>query len=277
MNKAFLFANLLIITLFACKQDKGTDPNVPSHIQAGEKASPNVLAGHWIALDFCAFANQYGSVLQAMNNAHKPYAYALTFIPNKPDSVICYNGAETWTLPVKINADTITVMGARPGKNLFLIYHSEGEKDITMIDPTMEKVQIDKFIKSKATVQDGFSAFNTALNHHVFNGVFTPIGKGNPTTDKVMFLPTGELQGVKGFDRFEICSDGDCFLAGQDIDVVSFYDSRNEQNSTKFYGYRYNGQNDTLTIYNLTDTNPNEKGMHKVAAQAYKFARKRGQ
>lgn len=276
MNKALLFANLLFFSLLGCKNDpKTTDPNQPpSHIQPGEKANPNVLAGHWIALDFCAYSNQYGSVLKAMNNAHKPYAYAFTFIPTKPDSIICYNGFETWTLPVKINVDTITLEGARPGKNIFLIYHSEGEKDITMIDPTNSQVQIDRFIKSKASVQDAAGAFTTALNHHVFNGVFTPIGKG--ATDKVMFNPTGELQGIKGFNRYQICSAGDCFLAGQDIDVVSF-SAKDKPENVKYYGYRYNNNTDTLTLFNLVNTNPEEKGAYKVAAPAFKFARKRGQ
>lgn len=277
MNKAFFFANLLMISLIACKNDnKGTDPNQPpSHLQPGEKANATVLAGHWIALDFCAFANQYGSVLQAMNNNHKPYAYALTFNPAKPDSVICYNGFEAWTLPVTYKQDTITVIGAKPGKNIFIIYHSEGEKDITMIDPTNERVQIDKFIKSKVTAQDGFGAFNAALNHHIFNGVFTPVGKG--ASEKVTLNPAGELKGLKGFTRYKICSDGDCFLAGQEIDVVSFYHHKDEAASTKYFGYRYNGQNDTLTIYNLINTNPAEKGAYKVGTPAYKFSRQRTQ
>ncbi len=277
MNKAFLFANLLMISLLACKNDpKSSDSNqAPSHIQAGEKANPMILAGHWIALDFCSFSGQYGSVITAMNNVHKPYAYAITFNPAKPDSVICYNGFESWSVPVKINVDTITLENAKPGKNIYLIYHSEGEKDITMIDPTNSKVQMDRFIKSRATTQEGISAFETALNHHVLNGVFTPVGKGS--TDKVMFTSTGELQGIKGYNRFKLCSAGDCFVAGQDIDVISFYNAKDEAGSTKYYGYRYSSNTDTLSIYNLINTNPAEKGQYKVATAAYKFSRKRGQ
>ncbi len=273
MNKTFLFANLLIFTLLACKQDPKTSQGAPSNIQPGEHANPTVLAGHWIALDFCSFADKYGSVLQAMNNAHLPYAYAISFNPTKPDSALCFNAYESWMLPVKLRDDTLELVGARPGKSIFLIYHSNADKDITMIDPTGDQTQLDKFIKSKAGSPDGYSAFTTALNHHLFNGVFTPLGKG--AGGQVQFTPGGFLQGLKGYDRFEICTGGDCFVAGQDIDVVTFFDSKDEAKTSKFFGYRYNGQNDTLTIYNLINKNPEEKGMYKVAAPAYKFSRKK--
>ncbi len=275
MNKVFLLANLLIFTLISCKQDpKSANQNgAPAHIQPGEQANPTVLAGHWIAMDFCAFANQYGSVLQAMNSAHLPYAYAITFNPAKPDSAICYNAYESWTLPIRYKNDTLELAGARPGKSIFLIYHSNMEKDITMIDPTGNRVQMDRFIKSKAGTADGYTAFTTALNHNVLNGVFTPLGKGK--SEQVMFTPGGFLQGLKGYDRYELCTGGDCFVAGQDIDVMTFFDAKDRAKSEKMFGYRYNSQNDTLTVYNLVNTNKEEKGAYKVAAPAYKFSRKK--
>lgn len=277
MNKAFIFANLLIFSLLSCKQDpkNAGQSTAPEHIQPGDKANPTVLAGHWIALDFCAFANQYGSVIAAMNNYHLPYAYAISFNPAKPDSAVCYNATESWTLPIRYNADTLELMGARSGKSIFLIYHSNMDKDITMIDPTGDRVQMDRFIKSKAGASDGYTSFTTALNHHVFNGVFTPIGKGSGAP--VTFTPGGFLQGMKGYDRYEICTGGDCFVAGQDIDVVTFFDAKDKDKTAKMFGYRYNGQNDTLTVFNLLNSNSKEKGPYKVAAPAFKFSRQRTQ
>jgi hypothetical protein len=275
MNKAFFLIPALILTLLSCKNDpKTTSTNgAPDHIQPGEQANPTVLAGHWIALDFCAFASQYGSVLQAMNNSHIPYAYAFTFNPAYPDSIICYNAFESWSRPIKMRADTIEVLEARPGKSLFLIYHSTEEKDITMVDPTGPRTRLSRFIKSKAGTPDGRTAFMMALNHHVFSGLFTPIGKSSD--EKISFFPHGVIQGMKAYDRYEICSGGDCFVAGQDIDVVTLYNNKDKQGSSKFFGYRYSAQNDTLTFYNLVNSNPDEKGTYKVAAPAFKYLRKK--
>ena len=131
---------------------------------------------------------------------------------------------------------------------------------------------MDNFIKSKAGTVDGYTAFTTALNHHLFNGVFTPIGKGDAT--KVQFTPGGFIQGLKGFDRFEVCTGGDCFVAGQDIDIVTFYNAKQgKEASEKFYGYKYNGSNDTLSIFNMVNAKPEEKGGYKVGTVAYKYAR----
>jgi len=74
MNKAFILANLVIFTLLSCKQDpkNPTVNGAPAHMQPGEQANPTMLAGHWIAMDFFSFANQYCSVLQAMNSGPVP-------------------------------------------------------------------------------------------------------------------------------------------------------------------------------------------------------------
>lgn len=272
MNKAFLFANLLIFTLLSCKQDPkiATQNGSPLTNQAGEQANPMVLAGNWIAMDFCARANQYGSVLQTMNNSHTPYAYAISFNPAKPDSALCYNAVEFWMVPLRYKADTLELVGARAGKSIFLIYHSNINKEITMIDPTGERVRMDRFIKSKAEVPEAYTAFTTALNHNILTGTFTPLGKG-ASSAPVRFNPNGFMEGFKEFDRYVICTGGDCLVAGQAIDVITFYNKKFEP---KQFGFRYNGQNDTLTLFNLINSKPDEKGSSTVGAPAFKFSRK---
>jgi hypothetical protein len=269
MQKLLFLPFLLCLFFVACKQDSKTS-DTPT---VSRTANPNLLGGFWVAIDFCSRANQYGSVLQAMNNSHAPYAYALTFNPGQPDSVTCYNGFESWNLPVKYNADTLELVGARPGKSVFLIYNSQLERDndITMFDATTGRVQMDRFIKSNAGTVDALMAFRVALNHNIFGGLFTPLAKG--ATGDVQFTPGGFIMGAKDYDRYEVCVAGDCFVAGQDIDVVTLSNSKIE-NSGKPYGYRFSAQNDTLTFFNLLNKNPDEKGTYVVGAPAYKFLRK---
>lgn len=264
-----LFFTTLLLALFgaACKQD----PKTGNTGQVPQTASANILGGHWIDIDFCARAAQYGSVLQAMNNAHLPYAFAFEFNPGQPDSVTCFNGVETWNLPVKYNADTLELVGARQGKSIFLVYSSQENMDITMFDVTTGQARMDRFIKSKAGAKDGLTAFHVALNHNLLNGIFTPLGKG--ASDKVQFTPGGYIQGLKDYDRYELCTAGDCFVTGDLIDVVTFSKSQTE-NSGKMLGYRYSAQNDTLTFYNLLNDKPDEKGAYKIGAPVYKFSRK---
>lgn len=276
MNKTILYLlGIATLAFIACKNDpKVTDPNLPAGYRPGETADPTVLAGHWIDLDFCARASQYGSVLQTENNSHLPYAYAFTFAPANPDSVTCYNAYESWNVPVKYKKDTLELVGAVQGKkSIFLVYHSHGDKDMTMFDNTSGSVKMDNFIKSKAGTKTGYIAFTTALNHQLFSGQFTPIGKGK-AGEKVMFTPGGFLQGMKDYDRFEVCTGGDCFVAGQAIDVITLYNAKKgRENSAKMFGYQYSNHNDTLSLYNLVNMKPDEKGESKIGSLAYKFAR----
>jgi hypothetical protein len=270
MNKLFLIAFALLCTCVACKQDadkKGANGTTKA------EETLNMLAGHWVAIDFCARANSYGSVLQAMNETHLPYAYAFTFNPAYKDSVECFNGFEQYKLPYIINADTIQILGARGEKKpvFLVITNQDKEREITMFDPAPSGTQIDRFIKSKAGATDGYMAFVTALNHNLFSGAFTLLAKGGESN--IQFTPGGFIQKFKDFDRYEVCTAGDCFAAGPEVDVITFKNSRKE-NSEKMFSFKYNTKHDTLTIYNLVEQNPDEKGTAVVGKPAYKFLRK---
>ncbi len=78
-TKYLLFVALIIsISFAACKQDKTGGAQQSSALPTADITH---LTGHWIAMDFVSRANQYGSVLGAMNNAHAPYAFTVTFDP----------------------------------------------------------------------------------------------------------------------------------------------------------------------------------------------------
>ncbi|MBL7795618.1 MAG: hypothetical protein JNJ90_03865 [Saprospiraceae bacterium] len=264
MKYTILLLSMLLLAA-SCKQDK---PGAADQTTDDAQTTRTALAGYWIAMDFCSRANQYGSVLGAMNNAHIPYAYAYEFDPNKPDSVICYNGFETWLLPVAIDKDTIEVKGAGQGKSIYLMYQSKGNKEITSFDGTQGSVKMDRYVKSKAEVTNGYAAFTAALNHNLFGGILLPIG----SRDTVIFAPDGFILKWKTYNKYNVCTGGDCFVAEEAMDVITLSDN-NKPGSEKMYGFKYNGTNDTLTFYNLVNTKPDEKFAYEIKGPAFKFRR----
>lgn len=259
---------------YSCKHDEKNTGQNENKTQKPEKADGTALGGHWVAIDFCARTNQYGSVLAAMNNSHKPYSYAFTFDPAKLDSVTCYNGFERWVLPIKISADTLVeVQNAVQGKPVYLAF-SRDDQSLTLFDGTSGQTYLDRFIKSKANTADGLDAFKTALNHNLLSGVFNQAGKSSAPA--IQFTPGGFINNFPEFDRYEVCIGGDCFVAGQKIDVMAWKNSKKE-GSQKFFGYRYSGQNDTLYIYNLINKKPDEKFAYEVGAKAYTLIRKKSE
>ena len=267
------FALLLIILAFHACKSEGADKAAQN---ISEQANSTNLAGHWIAIDFCSRADQYGSVLGAMNNAHKPFSFSLSFNPDKPDSVVCYNGFETWSLPIAIDGDTVEMKNAgQNNKSVFLIYNSNDDKSITMFDGTSGNTYMDKFIKSKAGAQTGPLSFNVALNHNLFNGEFRKVG--SKTDEKIQLTPGGVVMNLEPYKRYEICSGGDCFMTLEPIDVLTLASAVNGEVKKTYMGFKYSAQNDTLTLYNLVNTNPEEKGAFAIGKPAYTLLRKRSQ
>lgn len=269
MYTRFLPFFALLFTLAACKQD-------PANTQAATPtlaANTNNLGGKWIALDFCSRAAQYGSVLQAEYNSHRPYAFALVFNPAQLDSVECFDGIKSWKLPIKITQDTVEVQNAHDGKSISLIYDSYSNKHLTMIDATDgRKAHLDQFLKSNVNARDGYEAFSMALNHHLFRGSFSPVAaKGG--VQKIVFFPEGVIQGWPEYDRYTVCAGGDCFIMGNEMDIVTLRNSTKE-GSEKMFGFQYSAKNDTLSIVNLADATPNEKGGYSTKGTAYRFLRK---
>lgn len=207
-----------------------------------------------------------------MTNAHLPYAYAFSFDPNKPDSVTCFNGMEEWALPVKFKDDTLELVGATANKSVFLVYHSGSTKEISMYDGTKGPVRLDRFIKSNANARDGYTAFAAALNHNLFSGSFSRASKGLGK-ENIVFSPGGFILNWDQYNRYQVCTNGDCFVMGNDMDVITLSNSKKE-NSTMMYGFKYSAANDTLTLYNLINTNPDEKGAYKLGKPAFTLLRK---
>ncbi len=260
------------LCLYACQQDGSSGAQQPTQRASQAEEMVNLLGGDWIPLDFCARAGQYGSVLGAMNNAHRPFAYALSFDPDEPDSARCFDGEKSWVCAISVVADTIELKNAVGEKSIFLVYHSTEGRDMTMFDATKGTAQMDKFIKSQAKAKDGYGAFTVALNHHLFNGVFSPKGGGAP----VQFTPGGFIMNLRDYDRYELCTAGNCFVTGDEIDVVTFSNSKKEGSSV-LLGYRYDGTNDNLKIYRLLKNNADEKAAYKIGALLYDFSRKKAE
>jgi len=254
--------------LSACKQDTKSATGARIVTPVNDRYTP--LYGNWIAIDFCSYANQYGSILTAMNNTHLPYAYAFTFTDSNRDSITCYSGAETWKLPIRFEADTLVeVLNARNGKSVFLSYNPSGNQDMTLFDGTLARASTNRLIKATGYEKTGYQAFQTALNHQLMGGKFASVGKSSGTVE---FLPTGQITGLEGYDRYELCTGGDCFIAAQETDVILLSDSKTTA-PAQYLGFKFDPNGTALTLSELIATNPAEKGTAKVGKVLYRLKR----
>jgi hypothetical protein len=260
MYRIFLLSFILVTGFFtACKSDpKNTaNKNSSSTIQA--------IAGAWISEDFIGFATQYRSVLEARNNGRAPFAYALTFDILRPNQVICDNGFETFPLNINIVADTIEMKNAVQGKSIFLVYDSQSSKKIAMYDVSHGNIEISYFTKAPASADAiAYQAFLAKLNKAIIVGKYNMVKGKNQVP--VSFNEDGSITGLE-YNKYELCTNGDCFVTGTAIDVVSFFKENNTQ--PVFFGYRITPGKDKITLYELKNEKPEEKGAYTVGAPVY--------
>lgn len=258
MRKFFASGVLVLLVLAACKNDHKSGGS------SAEVTNAGTLAGYWVAVDFSARAAKEGSVLKAMNKYSKPYSYAFGFDSANPDSVSCYNGFENWKMPVVYRKDTIEIPKANGHLSVYLVYDPETNKDLTLFDGTNGKTEINRFTLSRAQVMNGYQAFMTALNSSMMKGNFQSTGKG---AEQVRFMPSGKLDGMKGYDYYELCTGGDCVVM-QDMDVIMLSNTK-KPDSELMFGYRFSSKKDTLQIFNLINQNPAEKGAYVPGTVAH--------
>lgn len=101
------------------------------------------------------------------------------------------------------------------------------------------------------------------------NGTYTSAGKSKGT---VQFLSTGEVTGLEGYDRFEVCTGGDCFVAGQESDVLILSNSKTKD-APKYAGFKFTPNRTALTLYELTPGSSDQKGTAQKGAVLYTFTR----
>ncbi len=270
MKKLIFSVFVSCLLLAGCKSDGDNKSN-------SKKATGLVaqLAGNWVTLGVCQTIGEYGSVIEATNNTHVPFSYALAFDVNTPDQVVCYNGVKSWQLPINVVKDTIEMVGAKDGKSIFLVVENGGQdKVMTMFDGTTDPAQMDVFTKSNAMNTPPSEAFKLALNYNLLGQNYTSISKSNAKPE-VMFYPNGIIKGIDPYNHYEICAGGDCFLGGGAFDVIELSNTSDASKPLKNFGFKFSTTNDTLTLYNLENTTNLEKGLHKTIGAAYVLAKKK--
>lgn len=261
----------LCLVFMSCKNEtpSTTEKSQAPGFVPGPSATPDILAGKWYASDFVARAGDYGSVIRAQNASHVPYTYALYFNPNVKDSVTCYNGFESWSLPVVFKKDTLELKNAVSGKSVYLVYSSVTDKSLTLFDNTGASAQNDRFLRTSGDVLTGYDAFTAALYHGIFQGLFQLAPGGKP----VIFNPNGRIENFPDYDTYSVCTGGNCFVTGSDMDVATLSNSK-KPGSEAIYGFAFSLKKDTLSFYTLEKVATNEKAAYKEKGVKYRLLRK---
>jgi hypothetical protein len=234
-------------------------------------ANPQELSGTWIAAGLKKRILTANSVVEAYNRSHMPYAMAISISMTNPDSVICYNGLQRWSLPAVYQADTLVELkNARPGKSVFLEYQARGDKSITMFDGTSGDTHMDRFEVVRTNRNDGYLDFVEDLQRQLFAGRYA-VDADSPSD--ITFSEDGSIFNLPRFDHYELCLNGDCFVAGPNVDILKLSNVQHGGGEA-MAAFRFSAKKDTLTIYELNKPNtPDGMGNYTLGTPMYRLLR----
>jgi hypothetical protein len=225
---------------------------------------PVQFEGQWINTDFCARVKQHGSVVEAINRDHLPYAYTLVYSLYDPDSITCFTRQRQWKLPVRGQADTL-MLNTPDQKKLFLIYESAGPR-LTLIDPSGPNTYTSRWEHTDTTLQ-GYAAMSNRMNQYLLGGAF----RMNGQQELIYWSSNGQIKNWPAFSRYELCTGGGCFVTGSTMDIVQLQPS--DGTATQNFGFRMNITRDTLSLYQLIDRGPQQAAA--IGPVQYQFFKKK--
>jgi hypothetical protein len=229
-----------------------------------QRASTAQFEGQWINADFCAQVKKCGSVVEAINRDHLPYAFTLRFSPADPDSVTCFTKHQVWKVAMTCEADTVT-LHTPDQKKLFLIYESAGPR-FTLVDPRGANTYTSRWERTDTTLH-GYAAMVARMNQYLLGGAF----RMNGQAESVYWNSNGQVKNWPAFSHYELCTGGGCFVTGSTIDIIQLQpvDGSAAQN----FGCRLSTTRDTLSLYRLIDRGPQQAPA--IGAVQYQFFRKK--
>ncbi len=263
MKNLLSCAACLLVIFMACRNTT-TTPAKPDLFEHPNAVTPERLEGNWIAREYISKARDLGSVVKEMNNEGLPYAFAFAFIPQKKDTVICYNSLKLWLLPYTFKNDSTLEITVADGKKLFMQFDFHSH-EMMLFDATHADTRMSHYVQTRDKTVNGYSAFATALNHNLFGGTYKVLGKNTPAA----FAPTGEVMGLGDYTEYQVCPGGECLLAGNGVDVLFLNNPKTQQGA--WFAYRFSIQKDSLILYNLKNEKPGQKWGYKVLEPAFKL------
>jgi hypothetical protein len=255
--KNTLYLTAVLFHLISCQ----TPPNSSS---TGSNAMTQ-FEGQWINTDFCARVKKYGSVLEAINRDHRPYAYAFYFDPQQPDSIVCYEKEKQWKVPVQCQADTMTLRTPEQ-KNLYLIAEPSINR-MTVIDATGASTYSSQLERSDNTQQHGYRAFEARMNQYLLGGAFQLKGQ----SQTVYWSSNGQIKNWPAYSHYELCTGGGCFVTGGMWDVMQLQPA--DSSAVQLFAYKMSPALDTLSLYSITEKGPQQAAV--AGPLKYQFIKKK--
>lgn len=194
------------------------------------------------------------------------YAVQLNFVVK--DSVDIMNGIEKFRLPYSRDVDNckFKISGATQFGDM--MFHVMGDSILHLYDTVWTKITTYATFKKAQEANRNDWEFNTFLNECVIAGTYSMENKDkNPS--RVIFLPNGQVMGLKPYLSYALCYAGDCLEETETpANIIEF---TNDQGTPELFVYKMLDGQRHIQFFKVGDAIPDIKGGRVIGELAYEI------
>ena len=205
------------------------------------------LWGHWVCVDYIELVKARKTIRSLTN---RPVFLEVVFNPAYGDSALLVTGYNKILTPYKrIGTDSILIKNKRTQTNLVL-FASNGLQSLELKDSLVgekdKSLHSWVFKKTSGIKKQKKSDLSKHINNSILSGTYT-----NAANQTINFIENGTINGWKLFNKYEVCTGGDCFmLTHSSLDIITL----RQKDIKKQYAF-WQKSNDSLYLYHLEKIN----------------------
>ena len=247
MKFSILLITILCIISLSCKENSA--PIFGSCTPAGRYFNRTVL-------DKCPAA-------MPVDVPH--YALELTF--SAKDTVDIFNGIEKYTLPYS-STDKKCEFRIN-GASLFgeMYFTVDQDSTVMLYDTAWTKLTTPSTFKLAELSNRSEWEFETFINECVIAGAYVIIE--DDKTKQVMFLPNGQVTGLKNFLSYKLCFSGDCLEETEPrANTIDFF---TDKGTTETYAFKMLSHRKNYQFHSIGDPIPDIKGGRSIGPMVFEI------
>ena len=190
-----------------------------------------------------------------------PPAYSFQLYFTGSDKVFVDRGFEGDTLTYAVENGNVVLLNATFHGNMTILADADGQ-GFTLVDTAFTGKSVPSHYIRVEDMSNGIPVWISLINDQMVAGHYQLLEKGSASGKKVHFLPSGKIEGLKGYRDYAICYTGDCMQTT--IPYHNIMTMTTDEGNSMTFAYTVEKGKKSLKIFSIEEPKPGIKGERKL-------------
>jgi len=244
----FLLSVMGLIVLASCKNT------------AKKEVDKTVLQGRFVNQTFL------DENKDSLNFSPRAYSFQFYFVGS--EKVFVDRGFEGDTLTYAAENGNLVLKNASFHGDMTIVADADGKGFILMDTAFTGKSTSSHYIRVD-DMRDGIPVWTSLINDQMVAGNYQLMEKGNASGKKVRFLPSGNIEGLKGYRDYTLCYTGDCMQTT--LPYHNIITMTTDEGNAVTFAYVVEKEKKSLTIFAIEEQKPGIKGERRLKESVFEL------